>query len=180
MNKYEFTVTFSDDNEKIFAHVMFRGVFVAARTFSASEPMSAIHDWCNESHLWTRDLHASIAEDRITYDHSDGKIHLTGFMGTHNAFDPNDDEALARFVRLLKRRAPAPGNIMSVQPVLDNLPIPTEKELANRQIFTQIGIPAGVEGYRPHKPKPRYQQPAVSAAKSREIVSALLSEFGFE
>ncbi len=175
MNKYEFTVTFS--GEQIHAHVMYRGVFVAARTFGANEPMWKIREWCDESSLWTRDMHASVAEDKITYDHTDGKLHLTGFLGTHNAFDPNDDEALARLVRLLKRRAPAPGNAMSVQPTIPNLPIPSEEDMARRTILTQIGIPAGVEGYRPHKVKQRYQQPAVSAARTQEIASGIIADF---
>lgn len=171
MNRYEFTVAFTDG--QIHAHVLYRGVFVATRTFKPDEPMSAIEEWCKDSALWTRDIHSTNVEDKICYSHDDGKIHLTGFLGTHTAFDPNSDESMAKLVRHLKRRAPI-LNVGKEQPTLVGLPIPTQEDLDRRIIATRIGIPDGVSS---HGLKPRYrsQQSAVSQAKTKEIVDGILA-----
>lgn len=170
MNRYEFTVSFT--NGAIHAHVLYRGVFVATRTFRPDEPMSAVEEWCRDSALWTRDMHATNVEDKICYSHDDGKIHLTGFLGTHQTFDPNSDESLAKLVRQLKRRAPI-LNVGEEQPVLEGLPIPSKEDLDRRIIATQIGIPDGVSS-RGIKPRYRSQQSAVSQAKTKEIVDNIL------
>lgn len=177
MNRYEFTINVAPDGQ-IYAFVMYRGVFAAARTFQPTEPMSAIVEWCNDSKLWTRDLAmAERLNDTISYDHNDGKLHLiTGWSQVHSTFDPNSDESLAKLVRTLKRKAPVPLSTANAQPPLEGLPIPTAEQLANAQRFNQIGIPEGVTAAGIRKPKQRYQQPAVSQARTKEIVESIFAD----
>jgi len=170
--RYEFTVTV-DDQGRIHAHVLHRGVFVAHRTFTSENTMMDLHDWMTDSSVWTRSLAANNVNHQISYDHADGKLHVVGFVGTHNAYDPLSDESMARMVRHLKRVAPI-LHVNVEQPTLDNLPIPTDEQLAARTIYTNLGIADGAGKY--HRPQPRYNKSSVSAARSQELVKSILAD----
>lgn len=175
MTPYHFSMNVSPDGT-CHAFVLHRGVFVASRTFKPGE-LNELPQWLADSSIWTRDLaQAASVQPTISYDHHDGMLHVSHSLGSDDTYDPNNDEHLAKLVRRLKSKAPLPVSAPVEQQRLPDLPIPTSDELARRQIYTQIGIPNGVEGYRPNKPKPRYGQSTASRAKSQEIANRLLSE----
>lgn len=178
MTPYHFSMTVSNDGS-CHAFVLHRGVFVASRTFKPGE-LNELPEWLADSKIWTRDLAAAAAvQPTISYDHHDGMLHVSHALGQDTKYDPNNEEHLARLVRRLKSKAPLPTTPSPEQPTITDLPVPTADELAARTIFNNVGIPKGVEGYRPHKPKARYQQPTASKVRTQEIVNALLDEFGF-
>lgn len=129
-----------------------------------------------------KDAELPAANREIYFDMATGKLVLHHpVKSACQFFDPSSEESLAKLVRVLKSLAekhydPENKTINQQQP----LPLPTAEDFARRTIYANIGIPDGVEGYRPHKPKPRYQQSAASKVRSQEIVKTLLADFGFE
>lgn len=105
----------------------------------------------------------------VAYSEETGKLALVTGGGVEY-FDPLNDESLAKFVRRLKARAPAPKHV-EAPPLPGILPEPTEEQLARRTIYSAVGSAEGVT-YR--KPSKHRQAPAASAERSKELIANAL------
>lgn len=141
----------------------------------------ALKEWLQKPETWAsaeRDefWHDSQHSRTILYSHDTGLLtidpdaHEKGYYKPRS-FDPSSDESLASMVRHLKRVTPMPPRAEE-RTLPGILPTPTEEQMRNRTIFTAVGTPDGVGRYS--KPKQRFQQPAVGAAKSKELIDGIL------
>lgn len=145
--------------------------------FSAEAPLAQVIDWASDRPAFT--LKQRYFQNQpvlgIRFDNTTGMIYLRAPNGTEVKFDPHSDEALARLVRRIKAHAPVADHTPN-QPTLPHLPEPTPEQLANRTIYSNVGVPDGVNGRGRSRPKSRYQEPRASAAKTQKIVNEILSE----
>lgn len=156
--------------------------WVIEKRFSPAQAL-AVKDWLKSPEAWQnaeRDelFHESMNEHTIAYSHETGEIILD--PGCHHKayyktkrFDMLDEEAMAKLGRHLKRITPMPERLE--EPSLPEvLPTPTAEQIANRTIFTSVGVPDGVGKYA--RPKQRFQQPATTAAKSKVLIDDILGD----
>lgn len=174
------TIVISEDGAlHIRAH---RKGWVITKRFPPSQAL-AVKEWLRSAEAWQhaeRDelFHESMHQHTIAYSHETGEIIIDPDASNRGyykpaRYDPLDDESLAKMCRHLKRITPMPPE--PEQPSLPEvLPTPTDEQMKNRTIFTSVGVPDGVGKYA--KPRQRYQQPAVSAAKSKELVDNILAD----
>ena len=143
----------------------------AHKRFSPST-LLPLRDWLKSPETWVEAERAEIANANalIHYCHETGRL-VVRKGDTERRFDPNDEEHLAKFVRYLKGLKPIAS--ADQPPLPHTLPKPTEEQLARRTILSQVGSAGGIPGYK--KPRQRYNQPAVSQAKSQELISKALA-----
>lgn len=122
---------------------------------------------------WSKDGEPSSART-ISFDHDRGKLILHHPV-KNEEFDPNDDEALAKMVRKLKRLSMT-GTKNPTAPLFHpELPTVTKEDMeTKRTVFTNPATPDGLgKSYKP--PKPRYNQPTASALRSKELADKALA-----
>ncbi len=174
LNTYTLDITPSEDG-----NVFISGAGDVNSVFPDHTPIAEIITWADGRPAFTLKQRMSHREPAlaIRFDNISGLLYLRTANGTEIKYDPLSDEAIARLVRKVKSFAPIPHETPSnKQRTLPGLPEPTDADLARRTIYTNIGIPVGVSGYRPHKPRPRYQQSTASKARSQEIAAAIVAE----
>lgn len=145
---------------------------VASKRFPPATAI-AIREWLQSPKTWdTSVLVAKSTSAFLSYSHETGEIILTGHR-IDRSFDVQNEEDMAKLVRLLKRLSPMPRE---TEPVIPNLlPKPTEAELRNRQIFLN---PMPARGYSGTATAKNRAKPTLSREDTRkkldEIASALL------
>jgi hypothetical protein len=85
-------------------------------------------------------------------------------------FDPSSEESLAKLVRTLKKFAERYD--YEAQKEKQELPLPTEEQMANRTIYSKVMSAEGIERYK--APRSRYNVQAASAARSKELIANAL------
>lgn len=171
---YSATITITDDGA---VHVAARSklVFLATRRFTPTE-LFRLKEWLtNPATDWERDLNGIHINDTITYNQETGFV-VVDTGSVQENFDPHSEEAWAKLVRKLKRRAPAPRSAGEVE-IPELLPQPTEADLARRTILANVASASGIKGYtRPRAGQTSTLSPEASKAKVNDILGLLAAK----
>lgn len=168
---YEATLALAQDGA---LHISAFNQGFRANTRLAPAAAIRITDWLKSNQTeWVRDnVESPVMQDHISYSHETGKISLVTLGGIQE-FDAHSDEALAKLVRALKRRAPVLRSDAE-QELPAFLPTPTEEELGRRQILTNVASASGIKAYS--KPQPRFNQSQISQAESKKRIDNILDD----
>lgn len=175
--RYETSISLTEDGA-LHIHAKRSDGFVANKRFTPSAAL-AIREWLTSSGTdWERDPrpNQSGQEVEVEYSHDTGYIVVN--PGAHpksyyapKSFDPNSDEALAKFVRYLKSRAPRPN--ASEPDLPDLLPQPTADQLAKATRYVHAMPANGYVGQASKRKTSKSGRTVASLAKSRERLAEL-------
>ena len=171
---FDATIHFNPTNNSIHFVVYDIDGRCVSKEFDETSTLADFQGWAQDPDTWIGiEPVARSVDSQINYSHDTGKLQLI----THRqerAFDPNDDEDLARLVKHLKRLNPM-AQSRGQRAIPNLLPEPTEAELARRTIYSNVGVPDGTGGKYTNA-KPRYLKQSASRARSEEIAKQLLAD----
>lgn len=109
---------------------------------------------------------------QIYFDTDTGKLVLHHpVKSACQFFDPTNEESLSKLVRTLKRFAERYD--YEAQKQVQELPLPTDAQMANRTILAHVGSASGIKAYS--KPKKKFAETVASQARSKELIAGALA-----